>query len=116
MVRHDQRRGGRVFSLSLSLSPPLVLLLLLSRTLSLHPPPLLSPTLTRLRLEARLPYRAGNNAKLEACTIQVLGALTLCPRGKMPGRLDNRQVAPSGLLPARVVLRPSMAWPIEVSV
>jgi hypothetical protein len=62
------------------------------------------------RLEACLPYRTGNNAKLE----EVLGALTLCPRGKMPGRLGNHQSASSGCLPARVFSHPNMAWPIEV--
>ena len=52
----------------------------------------------------------GNNAKLE----EVLGALTRCPRGEMPGRLGNPQGEPSGRLTDRVVLRPSMALPIEV--
>jgi hypothetical protein len=62
------------------------------------------------RLEASLPYRTGDNAKLE----EVLGALTRCPRGEMPGRLGNPQGEPSGRLTDRVVLRPSMALPIEV--
>ena len=62
------------------------------------------------RLEASLPYRTGDNAKLE----EVLGALTRCPRGGMPSRLGNPQGEPSGRLTDRVVLRPSMALPIEV--
>ena len=57
------------------------------------------------RLEASLPYLTGNNAKLE----EVLGALTRCPRGEMPGRLGNPQGEPLGRLPARVILRATSA-------